>query len=52
MDKEQQEVVSLVQHYPRVAVASGTARGKDYVAACVSLAFYISSNLCSIRKEN
>lgn len=39
LDKEQQEVVSLVQHYPRVAVASGTARGKDYVAACVSLAF-------------
>ena len=39
LDQEQQDIVSFVQNNPRVAVASGTARGKDFVAACVSLAF-------------
>lgn len=39
LDKEQQDVVELVQHFPRVAVASGTARGKDFIAACISLSF-------------
>ncbi|MDR0619164.1 MAG: hypothetical protein LBG17_04630 [Bacteroidales bacterium] len=40
LDKEQQEVLSLVQNNPRVSVCSGTSRGKDYVAACAALCFF------------
>lgn len=40
LDKEQQEILSLTQHNKLVAVASGTARGKDYVAACCALCFF------------
>ena len=32
LDKEQQEILSSVQHNRRTSVASGTARGKDFVA--------------------
>ena len=39
LDKEQQDIISSVQYYPRTAVASGTSRGKDFVAACSSLCF-------------
>lgn len=39
LDKEQQDIISSVQHNPMTAVASGTARGKDFVAACASLCF-------------
>lgn len=39
LDREQQAIVESVQHNPRTSVASGTARGKDFVAACCSLAF-------------
>ena len=39
LDKEQQVIISSVQHNPMTAVASGTARGKDFVAACASLCF-------------
>lgn len=39
LDKEQQAILSAVQHEKMVAVASGTARGKDYVAAVASLCF-------------
>ena len=39
LDKEQQDILSAVQRYPRVAVASGTSRGKDFVAAVASLCF-------------
>lgn len=39
LDKEQQEIISSVQHNPMTAVASGTARGKDFVAACASICF-------------
>ena len=39
LDKEQQAIVESVQFNPRTAVASGTSRGKDFVAACVSLCF-------------
>lgn len=43
LDKEQQEILSAVQHNKMVAVASGTARGKDYVAAVAALCFmYLS----------
>lgn len=39
LDKEQQDIISSVQYNPLTAVASGTARGKDYVSACASLCF-------------
>lgn len=37
LDKDQQAIVTSVQHNPRTSVASGTARGKDYVAACCAV---------------
>jgi hypothetical protein len=39
LDKEQQAVINSVQFNKMTAVASGTARGKDFVAACASLCF-------------
>ncbi len=39
LDNEQQEILSAVQYNPLVAVASGTSRGKDYVAACAAMCF-------------
>lgn len=39
LDKEQKEIVSSVQHNKMIAVASGTSRGKDFVAACCALCF-------------
>lgn len=39
LDKEQQDIISSVQYNSMTAVASGTARGKDFVAACASLCF-------------
>ena len=39
LDKEQQEILSSVQHNPMTAVSSGTARGKDFVAAVAALCF-------------
>lgn len=39
LDREQQEILSSVQHDRRISVASGTARGKDFVAACAALSF-------------
>lgn len=39
LDKEQKEIVSAVQHNKRVSVRSGTARGKDFVAACIAVSF-------------
>ncbi len=39
LDKEQQAIITSVQHNPMTAVASGTARGKDFVAACCALCF-------------
>jgi len=39
LDKEQKAVLHAVQHNKMIAVASGTARGKDYVAAVASLCF-------------
>jgi len=39
LDNEQQEVLYSVQTNPMTAVASGTARGKDFVAACACLCF-------------
>lgn len=39
LDGEQQDIISSVQHNPMTAVASGTARGKDFVAACAAICF-------------
>lgn len=39
LDPEQQEILRSVQINKRTSVASGTARGKDYVAACAALSF-------------
>lgn len=39
LDDEQQDIVRGVQHNKMVSVASGTARGKDFTAACIALAF-------------
>lgn len=39
LDPQQQEVLHAVQTEKMVAVASGTARGKDYVAAVAALCF-------------
>lgn len=39
LDDEQQAILSSVQHNPRTSVASGTARGKDFVAAVAALCF-------------
>jgi hypothetical protein len=39
LDKEQQDIVNAVQHNPMVSVTSGTARGKDFVAAVCGICF-------------
>lgn len=39
LDKEQKAIISAVQKNQMVAVTSGTARGKDFVAACAGLCF-------------
>ncbi len=39
LDPEQQEILAGIQHNQRVSVSSGTARGKDYVAACAAMCF-------------
>ena len=39
LDREQRAIVSAVQHNKRVSVRSGTARGKDFVSACIALCF-------------
>lgn len=39
LDRQQQEILSSVQHNPRTSVASGTARGKDFVAANAAVCF-------------
>lgn len=37
LDEEQQAIVTAVQHNKLVSVRSGTARGKDFVAACCAV---------------
>ncbi len=39
LDSEQQAIIESVQHNKMTAVASGTARGKDFVAACAAMCF-------------
>ena len=39
LDDEQKDVLRSVQDNPRTAVASGTSRGKDFVAAVAAICF-------------
>lgn len=39
LDKEQQAILTSCQFNPMTVVASGTARGKDFVAACAATCF-------------
>lgn len=39
LDAEQQKILTSVQYNRRTSVASGTARGKDFVAACAAISF-------------
>lgn len=39
LDAEQQAILKAVQEHPRVSVCSGTARGKDFVAAVAAVCF-------------
>jgi hypothetical protein len=39
LDPQQEEILRGVQHYKMVSVRSGTARGKDFVAAAAALCF-------------
>jgi hypothetical protein len=51
LDREQQEILSSVQFNSRTSVASGTARGKDYVAACSAVCFmYLTPRWNSCRE--
>jgi hypothetical protein len=51
LDPQQQEILEAVQNNPRVAVASGTARGKDYVAAVAALCFMYLTPRFNKKKE-
>lgn len=51
LDREQQAIVSSVQHNPRTSVASGTARGKDFVAACCAVCFLFLTPRWNKKKE-
>lgn len=42
LDREQQAIINSFHTNPMTAVASGTARGKGFVAACGSLCFHVS----------
>lgn len=39
LDDDQKAIVTAVQMHKMVSVRSGTARGKDYVAACIAMCF-------------
>jgi hypothetical protein len=41
LDDEQKDILTSVQHNPMTSVASGTARGKDFIAAVASLCFFV-----------
>ena len=51
LDREQQEILSSVQFNPRTSVASGTARGKDFVAACAAISFLYLTPRWNTRRE-
>ena len=51
LDREQQDILASVQFNPRTSVASGTARGKDFVAACAAISFLYLTPRWNTRRE-
>lgn len=51
LDREQQDILSSVQHNARTSVASGTARGKDFVAACAAMSFMYLTPRWNTKRE-
>lgn len=51
LDREQQDILASVQFNPRTSVASGTARGKDFVAACAAVSFLYLTPRWNTRRE-
>lgn len=51
LDREQQDILASVQFNPRTSVASGTARGKDFVAACAAVSFLYLTPRWNSRRE-
>lgn len=51
LDKEQQDILYSVQHNRRTSVASGTARGKDFIAAVASKCFLILTPMWNSKGE-
>lgn len=51
LDTEQQAILASVQRNPRTSVASGTARGKDFVAACAAVCFLYLTPRWNTRQE-
>ena len=51
LDREQEAILSSVQYNPRTSVASGTARGKDFVAACAAMCFLLLTPRWNKRRE-
>ena len=41
LDRDQQRILSAIQRDKKVAIRSGTARGKDYIAAVASICFLL-----------
>jgi hypothetical protein len=39
LDEEQKEALRVIQHNPKVAISSGTSRGKDYLMAVAAICF-------------
>lgn len=51
LDREQRAILESVQFNPRTSVASGTARGKDFVAACAAVSFLYLTPRWNTRRE-
>lgn len=51
LDREQEAILSSVQHNPRTTVASGTARGKDFVAAVAGVCFMYQTPKWNTKKD-
>lgn len=51
LDPEQQAILSAVQYEKMVSVASGTARGKDFVAAVAAICFLYLTPKFNSKKE-
>lgn len=50
LDTDQQEILSAIQTERRVSVRSGTARGKDFVAAVAAICFYMLTPMFDDKK--